>query len=130
MILKKSSSRGPRRLEKYTDEKSSLIGHGCKQIDLSHMSEIAKLPPDMKKHTLAISCLDGTSRQLSFDSGDLHLSYTYTRRQSCKSPSSLQQGLTRRGRQTWPDGLAEPSLAVGKMVIYSFVCAYISNRII
>ena len=69
MILKKASSKGPARLEKYQDEKTASINKfDPKSIFLSDVRSVSMLPSDIKKHTFVVSFNNG-SKQYCAESG-------------------------------------------------------------
>ena len=68
LILKKPSSKGKLRLEKYEDERSALMGAECKVIELSDVKSIDRLPIDSKRWTVNIVFINDTSQQFYCDS--------------------------------------------------------------
>ena len=70
MILRKASSRGRRRLEKYTDERSASQSALHKMIELTDVRSLCRLPSDIKKYAVAICFKDDSSRLFSCDSGE------------------------------------------------------------
>ena len=70
MILKKASSKGPTRLEKYQDENTASIQKDdSKHIPLGDVKNVFRLPSDVKKHAFAVMFCDKSSRQFACDSG-------------------------------------------------------------
>uniref|UniRef100_A0A8C6V4C9 Docking protein 4 n=1 Tax=Neogobius melanostomus TaxID=47308 RepID=A0A8C6V4C9_9GOBI len=71
LVFKKSSSKGPRRLEKYPDEKSAYIRacpKVCRNNKISNVKTITRLPRDTKRQAVAIVFTDDTSRTFTCDS--------------------------------------------------------------
>ncbi|CAH1779617.1 unnamed protein product [Owenia fusiformis] len=69
VMLRKASSKGPRRLEKYPDESASRnVSAIHKAIELSEIKSISRLPNDIKKHAVSIVFQDLTSRCFAVES--------------------------------------------------------------
>uniref|UniRef100_A0A8C5GKF1 Docking protein 4-like n=1 Tax=Gouania willdenowi TaxID=441366 RepID=A0A8C5GKF1_GOUWI len=61
LVFRKSSSKGPCRLEKYPEEKAAYIRTSPKVTDMSHVKSITRLPRDTKRQAVTIVFTDDTS---------------------------------------------------------------------
>ncbi|KAK1891796.1 Docking protein 4, partial [Dissostichus eleginoides] len=68
LVFKKSSSKGPRRLEKYPDEKGTVLGLPLVVTEISNVKNITRLPRDTKRQAVAIVFTDDTSRTFTCES--------------------------------------------------------------
>ncbi|XP_064611299.1 docking protein 5-like [Liolophura sinensis] len=68
LVLKKASSTGPSRLERYEDETSAKYGVNKKDISLGGVEDVSRLPSDIRKCAFAARYSDNTSRQFLADS--------------------------------------------------------------
>lgn len=68
LVLKKASSKGPRRLEKFPDEKSAHV-HVCPKVtEISNVKSITRLPRETKRQAVAIVFTDDSTRTFTCDS--------------------------------------------------------------
>nr|XP_033799669.1 docking protein 4 isoform X2 [Geotrypetes seraphini] len=68
LVFRKSSSKGPRRLEKYPDEKSVLL-RGCPKVtEITNVKCITRLPKETKRQAVAITFIDESTRTFTCDS--------------------------------------------------------------
>ncbi|XP_030060775.1 docking protein 4 [Microcaecilia unicolor] len=68
LVFRKSSSKGPRRLEKYPDEKSVLLRGSPKVTEISNVKCITRLPKETKRQAVAITFIDESTRIFTCDS--------------------------------------------------------------
>ncbi|XP_072925698.1 docking protein 4 isoform X2 [Hemitrygon akajei] len=68
LVFKKSSSKGPRRLEKYSDEKSANLKGSPKVTEMSSVKTVVRLPKDTKKQAVTLTFTDNSSRTFTCDS--------------------------------------------------------------
>uniref|UniRef100_A0A803W1J4 Docking protein 4 n=1 Tax=Ficedula albicollis TaxID=59894 RepID=A0A803W1J4_FICAL len=68
LVFRKSSSKGPQRLEKYPDEKSACL-RGCPKVtEISNVKCITRLPKETKRQAVAIIFTDDSARTFTCDS--------------------------------------------------------------
>ncbi|XP_025047421.1 docking protein 4 isoform X1 [Alligator sinensis] len=68
LVFRKSSSKGPQRLEKYPDEKSVCL-RGCPKVtEISNVKCITRLPKETKRQAVAIIFTDDSARTFTCDS--------------------------------------------------------------
>ncbi|XP_025959815.2 docking protein 4 isoform X1 [Dromaius novaehollandiae] len=68
LVFRKSSSKGPQRLEKYPDEKSVCL-RGCPKVtEISNVKCITRLPKETKRQAVAIIFPDDSARTFTCDS--------------------------------------------------------------
>uniref|UniRef100_G3U3Q8 Docking protein 4 n=1 Tax=Loxodonta africana TaxID=9785 RepID=G3U3Q8_LOXAF len=69
LVFRKSSSKGPQRLEKYPDEKSVCL-RGCPKVtEISNVKCVTRLPKETKRQAVAIIFTDDSARTFTCDSG-------------------------------------------------------------
>ncbi|XP_008120523.2 docking protein 4 isoform X1 [Anolis carolinensis] len=68
LVFRKSSSKGPQRLEKYPDEKSVCL-RGCPKVtEISNVKCITRLPKETKRQAVAIVFTDDSARTFTCES--------------------------------------------------------------
>ncbi|XP_033115711.1 docking protein 5-like [Anneissia japonica] len=68
IVFRKASSTGPKRLEKFMDERCANHRGYHKIIILDHVIRVARLASNVKKHGVIITFSDNSSRQFACDS--------------------------------------------------------------
>ena len=69
IVLRRASSKGPIRLDKYFDEKSARNGGHHKTSLLTNVASIARLPNSCRKYAFGINFHNGTNKCFACDSG-------------------------------------------------------------
>ena len=70
VILRRASSKGPNRLERFVDEKSSMLNYDCKTIELTDVERVERIRADNRMYIIVLWFSDGDTKKFAANSGE------------------------------------------------------------